>query len=172
MLFMGPQTLLDLFAQFKQSLQTAAEAQLPHKLPPAPRHPTLCSRCAAYVPVLLHQWLQPDATSSRERTMASVPCEAAACPRGCHIIPSPTHCPRVLSTSQNLYLELRKRDGPGQSRKAAVAFPLGNPAQSSRMQEQLRTCPGRIQPFFYLLMKTFHTHSYRISSHEAFLMKH
>ena len=50
MLFMGPQTLLDLFAQFKQSLEKVTEALLLQRLPPAPWHPALCSQRGACMP--------------------------------------------------------------------------------------------------------------------------
>lgn len=127
MLFMGPQTLLDLFAQFKQSLERVTEALLPQQLPPAPRIPLSpagqCLRASQSSPC---QWLQPDATGSWEGAMALVPQEAAAAaPGGCHITPSLTRFPTELSTLQNLYLELGKRDAPGQSLKGSSSLSSG-----------------------------------------------
>lgn len=42
MLFMGPQMVLDLFAQFKQSLEQVTEAFVLQRLLPAPQHSALC----------------------------------------------------------------------------------------------------------------------------------
>lgn len=42
MLFMGPQMVLDLFAQFKQSLEQVTEALVLQSLLPAPQHSALC----------------------------------------------------------------------------------------------------------------------------------
>lgn len=42
MLFMGPQMVLDLFAQFKQSLEQVTEDLVLQRLPPAPQHSAPC----------------------------------------------------------------------------------------------------------------------------------
>lgn len=74
MLFMGPQTLLDLSAQFKQSLEKVTEALLPDTAPsPVAFHSPqpawyLCASQSS-----LCQQLQPDATSSHGGAMSLMP---------------------------------------------------------------------------------------------------
>lgn len=123
MLFMGPQMVLDLFAQFKQILKQVTKALALQKLPPAPQHSALC-----------YQRLQCNATRNG---CGSGPVRGS---RSTWELPDhKSH--RALSTLQNLDLELRKRDSPEQSLKAATSFPPGSPSGNNRLQRAISRKP-------------------------------
>lgn len=98
MLFMGPQMVLDLFAQFKQSLEQVTEALALQRLPPAPRILLSATRGSNTMPPAMGHGPGPARGSSSSTWEL------------------PHHkSHRALSTLQNLDLELSKRDAPEQS---------------------------------------------------------
>lgn len=94
MLFMGPQMVLDLFAQFKQSLEQVIEALALQSLLPAPQHFALCY---TMLPGMGHGSGPLRGSSSTWEL--------------------PHHkSHRALSTLENLNLELHKHDAPEKSK--------------------------------------------------------